>query len=187
MASATVSDADDDHCSIATPATTGIDAGNDATNMPKTPPETIYGSPNHFTIKPRSGATVLIRSCSSGELITLNRGDVFLAPSDSPGCAEWICTERDGKFGFQNRVSGSWLGNHDDDGNVKARVFHFKGMEEFTIWNRNSGYVLKSRVWRLWNARDHPIGVVRKDNMDKLVLDGESAPDPETWEFLEVA
>ncbi|KFY29347.1 hypothetical protein V493_02396 [Pseudogymnoascus sp. VKM F-4281 (FW-2241)] len=80
-----------------------------------TPPETLAAdtltdSETSFSSIPWPGSTFIIRSVSSGRVITLLNGDVELSAPGGRGSIHWACVETNGWLGFQNLASGEFLG-----------------------------------------------------------------------------
>ncbi|KAF1987682.1 hypothetical protein K402DRAFT_403372 [Aulographum hederae CBS 113979] len=86
----------------------------------ETPPEYyeyIKAAPESTTEEinltvPQHGSTFIISHVLTRQLITLLRGELVLAPSNSLGSSHWECIEVEGGFGFRNVVSGRLLGRN---------------------------------------------------------------------------
>src|SRR2546421_11330502 len=86
-----------------------------------TPPETESGDlddqdplggahPSSFSV-PWPGSTFIIRSVSSGKVLTLLDGQVVLGLLGGRGSIHWECVETSGWLGFRNLVTGKFLGH----------------------------------------------------------------------------
>lgn len=160
-----------------------------------TPPETVASDLNFLsdqdplgTFKsstssvPWPGSTFIIRSASSGEVITLLDGGVVLARPGGPGSIHWACIETKGWIGFRNSISGRFLG-HDAQGNLRCGADRQQGWENFCVRMKpDGGYVLlMTHHDRLWN-----VGVKMQKGVEKLAKVGEKESDGITWEFVKV-
>ncbi|MDI1489979.1 MAG: hypothetical protein OHK93_001178 [Ramalina farinacea] len=61
---------------------------------------------------PWPGSTYIIRSVSSGHVITLLDGQILLTQPGGRGSIYWACVETKGWLGFRNIVSGKFLGHN---------------------------------------------------------------------------
>ena len=101
-----------------------LNADNSSTTYTATtPPETIAsdlldehelssGAEPSSSLVPWPGSTFIIRSVSSGHVLTLLDGQVLLAQPGGPGSIYWACVETKGWLGFRNPVSGKFLGHN---------------------------------------------------------------------------
>ncbi|KAB8302398.1 hypothetical protein EYC80_005820 [Monilinia laxa] len=124
-----------------------------------TPPSTIVNDDNHKnndkSSVPWPHSTFLIRSVSSGKLLTLQSGAVILAqPGDNRGSSiHWKCTEEKGWLHFQNAASGLYLG-HAFHADLICNARRPDGWERFTARTRpEGGYHLLMTHWgNLWKV-----------------------------------
>lgn len=131
---------------------------------------------------PWPGPTFIIRSVSSGQVITLRDGQIMLTQPGGRGSSHWRCVENKGWLGFQNIVSGKFLG-HDIYGKVRCESDFHQGWEYFSIrMMPDRGCVLLMTNWeRLW-----PVGIVVEDDVEKLAKVGDGGVDVLVWEFIRV-
>lgn len=158
-----------------------------------TPPETVAADllddydefsgarPSSCSV-PWPGSTFLIRSASSGRVITLLDGQIVLARPGSRGSIHWACVESKGWLGFQNPVSGRFLG-HDARGRLRCSADRQQGWENFCVRMRpDGGYVLlMTHFERLWH-----LGINLDQGMEKLAKIENGASDGIVWEFVKV-
>jgi hypothetical protein len=154
-----------------------------------TPPETVsadlddhdpFGGakPSSFSV-PWPGSTFIIRSVSSGQVITLLDGQIVLAPLGGRGSIHWACMETKGWLGFRNHVSGGFLG-HDKHGNLRCTASWHQTWEYFCVRMRpEGGYVLLMTHWDgLWH-----VGIKEHGKLAKC---GEGGSYGTIWEFVKV-
>ncbi|KAL1616423.1 hypothetical protein SLS56_011414 [Neofusicoccum ribis] len=157
-----------------------------------TPPESVAADvqndhdcfkPTEISVTiPRPGNTYLIRSASSGEVITLLDGKIILAQPDGRGECRWVCELDNGWFGFRNIVSGRYLGR-DIDWRMCCSVTWLKEWEKFLARERpGGGSVLLMTHW--WVIR--PIGMKMENGIKKLAMIENWESDEMIWEFIEV-
>lgn len=158
-----------------------------------TPPETtasdhqedchsFNGPETHSLLVPSPDSTFIIRSMSSGEVITLLDGQIKLTRPGGHGCIHWACVESKGWFGFRNIVSGDFLG-HDAKGKLCCTVKRLQGWEQFSLRPKpEGGCVLLMPHW--WDLQ--PIGIVMEQGVEKLAKVGEGGSDGVVWEFVKV-
>ncbi|KAG8163040.1 hypothetical protein KVR01_007518 [Diaporthe batatas] len=93
----------------------------------------------HGTI-PRPGSTYHIIEKQSGKAITVMEDDVKLRNLIFPGLyrSHWQCVWHNGYFGFQNVMTGAYLG-HDGRSGIRTTA-------------------LDVSDWELWTPREHPDG-----------------------------
>lgn len=169
------------------------DDGHSSTTLPAfTPPSTIVDDvlDDHHTITdvfnsslvPWPGSTFLIRSVASGEVITLLDGNVVLTRPGGRGSSHWACIENKGWLGFQNIVSGKFLG-HDPHGTLRCTAEHHQMWEYFCARVRpDGGCVLLMTHWeRLWH-----VGIKSEIGMKKLAKIGDGGTGGIDWEFIRV-
>ncbi|EXJ56302.1 uncharacterized protein A1O5_12569 [Cladophialophora psammophila CBS 110553] len=126
---------------------------------------------------PWPGSTYIIRSISSGDVLTLHDGEITLAPPPSTSAAQsgggggggsvhWACTETKGWLGFRNVASGKFLGydgshgrdkrhgDRDRHGRLICVVSRHQGWEHFTVRPRPQGgfLLLTTHFERLWRV-----------------------------------
>ncbi|TVY83086.1 hypothetical protein LSUE1_G003040 [Lachnellula suecica] len=148
-----------------------------------TPPETVVADLDDLdpfsdakTISssvPWPDSTFIIRSVSSGDVLTLCDGRIVLARPGGPGSIHWACVETKGWLGFRNTVSGKFLG-HDSKGKLWCSVDRHQGWENFCVrMTPEGGYKLLMTHWeRLWGI----------EKLAKL----EDRSDGIVWEFVKV-
>lgn len=133
-----------------------------------TPPETIADvsvldsddplsttSESSFYSIPWPGSTFIISNISSGEVLTLDDGQITLSPPGGRGSYKWECIENRGWLGFRNPVSGKYLG-YEKNGNLVCYATRHQEWENFCARQRpDGGYVLLMTCW----DRLHALGV----------------------------
>jgi hypothetical protein len=131
---------------------------------------------------PSHGSTVIIRSISCGNVITLLDGHTVLAPLGGRGSMYWTCVESEGWFGFRNRVSDKFL-CHGWDARLKCSAQQHDGWRHFTITPvPKGGYIMQMLDW--WTLR--PIVVNAENGLQKLGRTGNKLSEGIVWEFIEV-
>ncbi|KFZ15316.1 hypothetical protein V502_05685 [Pseudogymnoascus sp. VKM F-4520 (FW-2644)] len=150
-----------------------------------TPPESVatdtLDDPNPTSASvPWPGSTFIIRSISSGRVITLLDGQIVLAPPGGRGSIHWVCEETKGWLGFQNLASGRFLG-HNMKGRLCCSVERHLGWENFCARGRpEGGYVLLMTYWEsLWQVGSFIEGGVEK--LGKI-----EGSDGIVWNFVKV-
>jgi hypothetical protein len=165
---ASVSDLDDS--SIYTPATT---ADNVTSDLDKD-----HASPSWV---PSHGSTVIIRSTSCGNVLTLLDGHVVLAPPGGRGSILWTCIESEGWFGFRDAVSAKFI-CHGWDGRLKCSAEQHDAWRHFTITPvPKGGYVMQMLDW--WTLR--PIVINALNGLQMLGRTGNKLSEGIVWNFLE--
>jgi hypothetical protein len=165
---ASVSDLDD--FSIYTPTTT---ADNVTLDFVKDHASTSW-VPSH-------GSTVIIRSISCGNVLTLLDGHVVLAPPGGRGSILWTCIETGGWFGFRDCVSAKFI-CHGRDGRLKCTAQQGDSWRHFTITPEpKGGYIMQMLDW--WTLR--PIVINAQDGLQKLGRTGSKLSEGIVWNFLE--
>lgn len=130
---------------------------------------------------PRPGHTFLIRSVSSGEVITLVNGQIVLAHPDGRE-SHWVCEDVGGWFGFRNVVSGRFLGRN-WDWDLCCSAPWGKEWEIFRAHQLpEGGTVLLMTHW--WTER--PVGIKRENGAERLAMIENWQADAAVWEFVEV-
>lgn len=160
-----------------------------------TPPETVaadieflddqdpFGGVNVSSASvPWPGSSFIIRSVSTGDVITLLDGQIVLARPGGRGSIHWACVETKGWLGFRNSISGRFLG-HDAQGKLCCAAGRQQGWENFCVRLRpEGGYILlMTHFERLWN-----IGIKVERGVEKLAKIGDPGPDGIVWEFIKV-
>ncbi|KAH8588121.1 hypothetical protein B0O99DRAFT_525690, partial [Bisporella sp. PMI_857] len=131
---------------------------------------------------PWPGSTFIIRSISSGHVITLLNGEVVLAPPGGRGSIHWACVETKAWLGFQNVASSGFLG-HNIHGRLCCVVKHHHGWEYFCARMRPEGdYVLLMTHWeRLWH-----VGIYLEHGVEKLAKIKDGGSGGVVWDFVKV-
>ena len=158
-----------------------------------TPPETVAadllddldpfsGARPSSSSVPWPGSTFIIRSVSSGHVITLLDGQIVLTQPSGRGSIHWACVETKGWLGFQNPVSGRFLG-HDVKGRLCCSATRHQGWENFSVRMRpEGGYVLlMTHFERLWH-----VGTKVDQGVEQLAKIWDGASDGIIWEFIKV-
>jgi hypothetical protein len=159
-----------------------------------TPPETLVPdfledddplsskAPTSSSSIPWPGSTFILRCVSSGHVLTLLDGEIKLAPAGNRGSIHWNCIETKGWLGFQNPVSGRYLG-HDAQGKLIASAGRHQGWENFCVRLRpEGGYVLlMTHFERLW-----PVGMKLERGVENLAKVEGGSTDGIVWEFVKV-
>ncbi|KAI4146960.1 MAG: hypothetical protein L6R39_003272 [Caloplaca ligustica] len=159
-----------------------------------TPPETVAterqddhdpfsGAEPSFSMVPWPGSTFIIRCVSSGHVITLLDGQIVLTQPGGPGSIRWACVETKGWFGFQNVVSGKFLGHNGGKGILCCSVGRHQGWEYFCVRPKpQGGCVLLMTHWeKLWH-----VGTKVEDGVEKLAKIAEGGSGGIGWEFVKV-
>ncbi|KAL9046133.1 MAG: hypothetical protein Q9214_000953 [Letrouitia sp. 1 TL-2023] len=146
--------------------------------------DTLNGTePSSPFLVPWPGSTFIIRSVSSGKLLTLLDGQLVLAQPGSQGSIHWACIETKGWLGFRNVVSGRLLG-HDAKGNLTCSASRQQGWENFCVRMRPEGgcVLLMTHYERLWH-----VGIKVEQGQDRLAKVGnEGGNDGIVWEFSKI-
>lgn len=131
---------------------------------------------------PWPGSTFIIRSVSSGQVITLLDGNIVLTRPGGRGSSHWACMENKGWLGFRNVVSGKFLG-HDKGGRLCCVAWQHQPWEYFCARMRpDGGCVLLMTHWeRLWH-----VGIKVEDGVEKLAKIGDGGANGIDWEFIRV-
>ncbi|KAI9730606.1 MAG: hypothetical protein M1818_008088 [Claussenomyces sp. TS43310] len=131
---------------------------------------------------PWPGSTFIIRSVSSGHIMTLRGGQIMLAQLGGRGRSSWECVRSKGWFGFRDPGSGRFLGR-DDKGRLCCSAAWHEDWERFQFMaTPEGGYeMLMTRGEELW-----PVGIMVEQGVEKLarVRDGIAAAI--LWEFFKV-
>ena len=157
-----------------------------------TPPETIYAdlddldpmnSDGKITSSvPWPSQTFLLRSPSTGHLLTLRDGQIILASPGGRGSIHWACVENKGWLGFRNTVSGRYLG-HDKHGKLHCAAERQQGWENFCARiTPEGGYILlMTHFERLWH-----VGIKSERGVERLAKLGDGVVNGMVWEFVKV-
>ena len=140
-----------------------------------TPPESVATEvPDHHDLLgvkpscllvPWPGSTYIIRSVSSGHVMTLLDGRILLTQPGGRGSIHWVCVETNGWLGFRNTVSGKFLG-HDNYGNLSCFAQRHQGWEHFCSRSRpEGGCVLLMKHW--WQSLLQ-IGIKEEQGEERL-------------------
>ena len=170
------------------------DVDDDSSIFPAhTPPETVAadflddhdplgGAEPRSYLVPYPDSTFIIRSVSSGHVITLLDGQITLTNPGTRGSIHWTCVETKGWLGFRNTVSGKFLG-HDPQGMLRCSAERHRGWEYFCFRMRpEGGCVLLMTEWdRLWH-----VGIKVEQDVEKLAKIGEGGSGGLAWEFIGV-
>ena len=163
------------------------DTDNSTIFTANTPPDTILGDfPDHNKSSgcpsvPWPGSTFVIRSISSGQVITLNKGEVELGPESERALGSsihWACEEKRNWLGFMNVASGCFLGHQGNRMFCNVKIHN--EWENFCVRHTpEGGYILLvTRDKKLWK-----VGTEVVDGVEKLVrIEGED--EGTIWEFL---
>ena len=131
---------------------------------------------------PWPGSTFIIRSVSSGHVLTLLDGQVVLTQPGGPGSVHWACVETKGWFGFRNPVSGKFLG-HNRSGGLCCSADQHQEWEKLCVRARpDGGYVLLMTH----RERLQHVGIKLEQGVEKLVKVEDGRSDGVVWEFAKV-
>ena len=136
--------------------------------------------PSSSLLVPWPGSIFIIRSVSSGHVITLLDGQIVLTRPGGRGCHYWACEETKGWLGFRSPVSGKLLG-HDIKGWLCCTAEQQKKWEYFCVRVRPEGgcVLLMTHYERLWH-----VGMKEgEEGVEKLAKTGDGASDGMIWEF----
>ncbi|KAG8531237.1 uncharacterized protein KY384_004595 [Bacidia gigantensis] len=138
---------------------------------------------------PWPGSTFIIRSISSGHVITLLNGKVILAAPGGRGSIHWKCEESEGWLGFRNTTSGKLLG-HDVNGNLHCSANKLDGWEFFqTRMNPDGGCILLlTHRWHAFDTRVKlwHVGSKKEGGTEKLAKVAEGGTGGITWDFIKI-
>lgn len=130
---------------------------------------------------PSHGSTVIIRSLSCGNVLTLLDGQVVLAPPGGRGSILWTCIETEGWFGFRDCVSAKFI-CHGRDGRLKCSAEQDDKWRHFTITPvPKEGYIMQMLDW--WTLR--PIVIDAQNGLQMLGRTGNKLSEGIVWNFLE--
>jgi len=130
---------------------------------------------------PSDGSTVIIRSTSCGNVLTLLDGNIVLAPPSGRGSILWECVESSGWFGFRSCVSGKFI-CHGRDARLKCTAEQHHSLRYFTITPvPKGGYIMQMPDW--WTLR--PVVINAENGLQKLGRTGNKLSEGIVWNFLE--
>jgi hypothetical protein len=130
---------------------------------------------------PSHGSTVIIRSISCGNVLTLLDGHIVLAPPSGRGSILWTCIETEGWFGFRDCVSAKFI-CHGWDGRLKCSAEQHDGWRHFTITPvPKGGYIMQMLDW--WTLR--PVVINVQNGLQMLGRTGNKLSEGIVWNFLE--
>ena len=175
------------------PKPTGTPDDSTATLFPETAAGDLQDDADSIgSAKPSSssvpwpGSTFIIRSISSGLVITLKGGQIVLAEPGSGGNSHWECVRRKGWYGFRDPGSGRFLG-YDDKGRLCCSVERQRGWEYFQVNMTPEGsYVISTTHIVFVGVELWYVGLVKEKGVEKLAKIGDSVSDATLWEFLKV-
>jgi hypothetical protein len=168
------------------------DPDNSTIYTAATPPETVADDllddldPLNSAIPsssvPWPGSTFIIRSASSGHVITLLDGQIVMAPPGGRGSIHWACVETKGWLGFQSPISGRFLG-YDAKGRLHCSANRQQEWENFCARVRpDGGYILlMTHYERLWH-----VGIRLEQGGENLAKVANGEVDGIVWEFAKV-
>ncbi|UKZ51896.1 hypothetical protein TrVGV298_005661 [Trichoderma virens] len=127
---------------------------------------------------PKNGRHFMIRERQHPHrILSLRLGEIILTDQQCPALGWlWMCVKKSGWYGFQNAVSGTYLG-HNGRNKIHAAMPHHKSHEYFMAErHENGGYVLLTRHGEeLWQ-------VAISEDGDYLVEQKEAGT---AWDFVE--
>ena len=166
---------------------------DDSIYTANTPPETVAadflddhdplgGAGSCSYLVPWPDSNFIIRSVSSGHVITLLEGQITLTQPGGRGSIHWKCVETKGWLGFRNTVSGTFLG-HDPKGRLCCSAKRHQGWENFCVRMRPQGgcILLMMHYDRLWH-----VGIKEEQGVETLAKIGDGGSGGMTWEFVAV-
>ena len=131
---------------------------------------------------PSHNFTFIIRSVSSGHVITLLDEQVVLAPPGSCGSIHWACVKTEGWFSFRNCNSKKFL-CHDWNGRLKCSAEQHDRWKNFSITPvPKGGYIMQMLEW--WTLR--PIVINVEKGLQTLGRTGNKLSDGIVWEFVKI-
>lgn len=140
---------------------------------------------------PWPGSLYILRSATTGEVLTLLEGNIVMSKPGGRGSIHWACVEKGGWLGFRNPVSGKFLG-HNREGFLKCNVDLQKDWERFCVRIKpTGGYVLyMTNFENLWavGLRDQAVEVKKGEEAKKAVkkLAKIEKGEPMTWVLVKV-
>lgn len=131
---------------------------------------------------PKAGKQFMIREKQKPHrIITLSFGELVLMDEQLPAHGWlWKCVKQFGWYGFQNVVSGTYLG-HNDEGGIRATLGHHQYWEYFmTERHEDGGYVLLTiHDMELWQV------AISKDGKSLVEMKAEEGAGT-AWDFVEI-
>lgn len=137
---------------------------------------------------PWPGSTYMIRSYHKHHILTLANGTLQLKEQAVEGGGwQWKCVEKDGWLGFENTVSGTYLG-HDNGGKFRATAPHHEGWEQFCARKcPEGGYLLLNiHWWKLWKMDTGEFGTLIQTEMGGVPNEPTREVGGSLWEFVKV-
>ena len=173
---------DDDISTISTAAptpsetvTSDLLADHDPLDGAEQPGKYLVPSPNF---------TFIIRSVTSGHVLTLLDGQIVLTRPGGPssGSIHWACVKTKGWLGFRNVVSGKFLG-HDAKGRLICSAERHRDWEWFHVRTRPEGgsVLLMKHYERLWH-----VGIKVEDGVERLAKISDEGEDGLVWDFVQI-
>ena len=130
---------------------------------------------------PSHGSTVIIRSISCGNVLTLLDGNIVLAPPSGRGSILWECVESKGWLGFRSCVSGKFI-CHGPDARLKCTAEEHQRFRYFTLTPvPKGGYIMQMEDY--WTLR--PVVINAENGLRKLGRTGNKLSEGIVWNFLE--
>lgn len=136
---------------------------------------------------PHPGSSYLIQCTQNDQVITLQKGEIVLAPVGGPDRTRWECIEVNGWLGFREPSSNRFLGyNHSEE--LWCKVEHHQVWERFQVREASEGkfYLLmvhyENWIHLMIGSELWPLGD-GSNNKLRLYKDWAHAF---TWRFLEV-
>ena len=133
---------------------------------------------------PSLNSTFIIRSVTSGHVLTLLDGQIVLTPPGGPssGSIHWACVETKGWLGFRNVVSGKFLG-HNAKGRLICSAERHREWEWFDARARPDGgsVLLMKHYERLWH-----VGMKVEEGGEQLAKIADGASDGLVWDFVKI-
>jgi hypothetical protein len=170
-----------------------LEPDSSAAYTANTPPETVsidlddhdpFGGaePDSFLV-PWPGSTFIIRSVSSGQVMTLLDGQIVLAPLGGRGSIHWACVETKGWLGFRNLVTCEFLGHNGKNGGLCCKAKKHQDWEKFCVRMRpEGGCIMLMTHWeKLW-----PVGIKVEQGVETLAKIEKGGSDGIAWEFIKV-
>ncbi|OBT50917.1 hypothetical protein VE04_09375 [Pseudogymnoascus sp. 24MN13] len=142
----------------------------------------LPGNHDQSSSVPSHDSTFIIRSVSSGHVITLLGGQVVLALPGRGGSIHWACVETEGWLGFRNRISNKFL-CHDWKGGLKCSAEQHDGWRHFSITPvPQGGYIMQMLDF----STLRPIVIKVEGGLQTLGRTGNKLSDGIIWEFVRI-
>ncbi len=135
---------------------------------------------------PAPGNTYVIRSVATGEVITFQRGQLVLGPSNGYGI-RWECSKIDGWMTFRDPASYMYLG-YDKHAHLQCSADESLGRDFCMRHNPNGSYMLLA-LWFHGNGASpklYPVGIDFENEVEKLRVITNWESDSIGWEFIKV-